>query len=87
MSFTRTDKHQVFRDGKVIEETLEVVDITAEVVEIELHNQARAALDTNSAYLAIPSPTAAEVRQQTERLTRQMQALIRVVVRALDVAQ
>lgn len=49
-----------------------------------LHERAGAALDSNRAYLAITSPTAAQSREQVERLTRQVQALIRLVVGALE---
>lgn len=38
---------------------------------------AASALAANADYLAIPTPTAAQVRQQTEALTRQVQHLIR----------
>lgn len=67
-------------------ETLE--DLPVEPVEAKtrrtLEDRLRQALDTNKAYLAIQAPTAAQTRQQTERLTRQLSAIIRVTLDLLD---
>ena len=45
-----------------------------------LRAAAAQAIADNLAYLAIPTPTAAQVRQQADALTRQVNALIRRVV-------
>ena len=42
-----------------------------------------AAIDTNKAYMAIDTPTAAQQRAQVARLTRQNTALIRRLLRDL----
>jgi hypothetical protein len=49
-----------------------------------LHTKASQALTANAAYLAIPAPTATEVRTQTERLTREVNGLIRLLLNQLD---
>lgn len=49
-----------------------------------IYTQVEMALASNAAYLANTSPTQADVVQQVYRLTRQVQALIRLQVRALD---
>lgn len=80
----RTDRNQTFFDGVLVDEEIVEVDITEEVNEITLRDRAALALEANRTYLAIPSPTAADIRLQVERLTRQNQALIRLVVSVLD---
>ncbi|MDQ5975408.1 MAG: hypothetical protein QG661_2617 [Actinomycetota bacterium] len=54
-------------------------DVAARTIEDRL----RQALDANKAYLAIPTPTAAQQRAQLARLTRQNTALIRRLLRDL----
>ena len=50
-----------------------------------LHDRARAALDTNAAWLGRSSaPTNAQTLAHLDRLTKQVNALIRLEVRALD---
>ena len=46
--------------------------------------QARQALDTNAAFLALQSPTNAQTLAQVKALTRQANGLIRLAVGALD---
>jgi hypothetical protein len=43
-----------------------------------LQDKARNALASNAVYLAIPTPTQAQAVQQVERLTRQVNGLMRV---------
>lgn len=80
----RTDRHQTFANGKLVAEEVVAVDVTAEVNAEQLRNSAAGAIAANRAYLAISSPTAAEVRQQLEQVTRQNQGLIRLVLGQLD---
>lgn len=49
-----------------------------------LRNRAQTALAANATFLALASPTAAQVATQTKALTRQVNALIRLAVNALD---
>jgi len=49
-----------------------------------LRSRAKTALATNATFLAISSPTAAQVATQSKALTRQVDALIRLAVNALD---
>ena len=49
-----------------------------------LEGQAAAALTTNTTYLAIPTPTATQVRVQSQALTRQMNGAIRLLLGRLE---
>lgn len=49
-----------------------------------IKTQAQAALTANKAFLAVASPTAAQVSAQVKALTRQNQALIRLALDLLD---
>lgn len=51
---------------------------------IALTQRADSALRANVAYLALPTPTAAQQTQQIDRLTRECSALIRLMLGALD---
>lgn len=52
----------------------------AELVEATLTERARAAVTVNRGFLAIATPTAAQVRAQVQTLTRGTSALIRLMV-------
>ena len=54
-----------------------------EVAARTIEDRLRSGLDANKAYLAIPTPTAAQQRAQVARLTRQNTALIRRLLRDL----
>lgn len=49
-----------------------------------IRTQAQTAMAGNKAFLAIASPTAAQVAAQVKALTRQNQALIRLALKMLD---
>lgn len=94
MTVVRTDRNQVFADGKLVAEDVEQVDVTADAVLFDLATKARSALDANAAFLALAAPTNAQTLAQVQRLTRECSALIRLQARtiagledlALDVA-
>lgn len=52
--------------------------------ETTLTDKAKSALTTNATFLAIASPTNAQVSAQVKALTRQVNALIRLATRTLD---
>ena len=49
-----------------------------------LRSRAQTALAANATFLAIANPTAAQVATQSKALTRQVDALIRLTINALD---
>lgn len=78
---TRRDLVQTFdSDGNVVEELAVDVDVTADVVTYDLHVKARQALAANATFLALPSPTNAQVVAQVQRLTRECTALIKLML-------
>ncbi len=79
MAITRTDNNQVFRNGVLQNEVTEIVDITVPSITFDLAGKARAALNANATFLAIPSPSNAQTLAQVQRLTRECSALIRLL--------
>jgi hypothetical protein len=57
---------------------------TPQANEGALHAKAEQALDANAAFLALATPTNAQVVQQVQRLTRENNALIRLLLGKLD---
>ena len=53
-------------------------------VEVTLRQQALTAMQANRDFLALTTPTAADITKQAKALTRQMQALIRLALGAFD---
>lgn len=82
MTITRTDHNQRWDKGVLVADVPVVVDITGDVVTLDLHGKARAALTANATFQALPSPTPAQVLAQTKLLTREVNALIRLLVGA-----
>ena len=76
-------------DGKPIE-TVEVkglpVEPPGEKNRRSIEDRLRQRIDANRGYLALASPTAAQQRAQVARLTRETNALIRLVLGLLDTA-
>ena len=83
MPITRTDIDEVFANGKVVSRTERVVDVTADVVELDIHTKLRDFVNRNRTYLALPAPTANQQAAQIDRLTRQLNHLIRLQFRDL----
>jgi hypothetical protein len=70
--------------AELAQEAVQAAEATAAANELDLRTKAQQALATNDAFLAIASPTNAQVVTQVQRLTRENSALIRLVLRTLD---
>ncbi len=70
--------------GKTIGYDRELILSGAALTEQSLRSKAAAALQANNAFLAKATPTAAEVSAQVKLLTRECNALIRLVLSRLD---
>lgn len=81
----RTDRNQTFdKDGNLVAEQVVEVDDTAEVNKVTIEDRAVAALADNRTFLAIASPTNAQVVAQVKALTRQNSAVIRLILNRLE---
>lgn len=80
---TRNDVDEVVVAGQIIS-TPVVRDVTAEANKATIRQQAATALTNNRTYLAIATPTTAQMRAQIDALTRQNQGIIRLLLNQLD---
>jgi len=72
-------------DGKaIIGRDVETIPTAVQVNERTIREQVAQALKANATYLAIPTPTNAQIAGQVKALTRQMNGLIRLEVGQLD---
>ena len=81
-----TPEYQIVRTASAAGYTDEVIPKpgTAAAVRASLESKAIAALDANTAFLAIASPSNAQTLAQVRLLTRECNALIRVLLSRLD---
>lgn len=83
----RTDRDQVWNaNGDLLSDVEVERDDGGIAVRSTLEQRVRDALVANVTYLAVAAPTAAQNTAQIKSLTRQVNALIRLQLRALDVA-
>lgn len=82
---TKTYYNQVFnKQGQVVSEEIVVIDSTIEDNDRTLRERAQNALANNNTFMNLTAPTNAQNAAQIKALTRQMNAIIRLVVGALD---
>ena len=84
MAITQPIPMLEYRDGVLVKTTPRTVDVTTEVVTLDLHAKARQALVNNATFLANANPTNAQVLAQMRAVTRQINALIRLGIGTAD---
>jgi hypothetical protein len=80
----QNDVDEVFQNSVLVSQTPVLRDVTTTANGTALRTKAQQALAANATYLAIPAPTATEVRSQTELLTKEVNGLIRLLLGQLD---
>lgn len=78
-----TETREVWHDGALVS-TSQVEVPPEQANETTLRERALAALDTNRAYIARTSPTAAQTAAQVKALSQQNNSLIRLLLGRLD---
>ena len=81
MAIYQTDRNQVFNHlGQLLSEEVVQVDVTDIAVTLDLHQKARNALQANQNFLNKATPSNAEILAQVRLLTREVNALIRLLI-------
>lgn len=79
MPVFQTNRNQKFdKDGNLLDEEVVEVDVTKPAVTFDLAVKARSAVKANESFLAIDTPSNAQVSAQVRRLTRQVTTVIRL---------
>jgi hypothetical protein len=83
-----TAAHRRYRvtdaQGRVIGEDMEPILSGTDLTRQQIQDKAAQALVANKTFLALATPTAAQVTTQIQRLTRETNALIRLMLGLLD---
>lgn len=80
MTIFRADHNEVRGPRGVISDVVVQTDVTAPVTRFDIHTKARQALNVNASYLALATPSNAQVAAQVGRLTRENSAIIRLLL-------
>lgn len=81
----RTAHHRTWDlDGDLVSDVEYEIDVTEEINADTIHQDARAALALNRAYIALDTPPAARTMAQTKAHARQINGIIRLLLNELD---